>query len=158
VPGRTGVNILPQTFAEIAKLKNIVAIKEASGNMEQISETIRLSDGLADVISGDDGITVPIMSVGGSGVISVASNVAPKFMHDMTVAYLNGETTKAGKMQLQILPLVKALFSEVNPIPVKYGVSLLGFGSNILRLPLMPITDENAAILKRLMCELNLLK
>lgn len=121
VPGRTGVNILPKTFAEIAKHKNIVGIKEACGNMEQISETALLCDGLADVISGDDGITVPIMSIGGTGVISVASNIAPKYVSEMTGKFLSGDTIAAGNMQLKLLPLVKALFSEVNPIPAKYG-------------------------------------
>lgn len=157
VPGRTGVNILPRTFAEIAVHKNIVAIKEASGNMEQISETIRLSQGLADVISGDDGITVPIMSVGGTGVISVASNAAPAFMSKLTAKCLEGDFREAGKMQLKINPLVKALFSEVNPIPAKYAASVLGFGKNIVRLPLTPMTSDNAEKLEEIMRGLDIL-
>ncbi len=157
VPGRTGVNLLPATFAELAKHKNIVAIKEACGNMEQICETIRLCDGLADVISGDDAITVPIMSVGGIGVISVVSNIAPKYMRDMTHCFLQNKTQDARKMQLRINPLVKAMFCEVNPIPVKYAASLLGFGKNVLRLPLTPLSDSNQATVKSLMAELNLL-
>lgn len=157
VPGRTGVNLLPATFAELAKHKNIVAIKEACGNMEQICETIRLCEGLADVISGDDAITVPIMSVGGIGVISVVSNIAPKYMHDMTQGFLQNKTQDARKMQLRINPLVKAMFCEVNPIPVKYAASLLGFGKNVLRLPLTPLSDSNQAVVKSLMTELNLI-
>lgn len=151
VPGRTGVNILPVTFAEIARHKNIIAIKEASGNMEQISETIRLSKGLADVISGDDAIVVPVMSVGGTGVISVASNVCPKFVSDMTTAALSGDYKTAGEMQLKINPLVKALFSEVNPIPAKFAASEMGFGDNIVRMPLTPMTKANSDILATLM-------
>lgn len=151
VPGRTGVNILPATFAEIAGHKNIIAIKEASGNMEQISETIRLSKGLADVISGDDGLVVPVMSVGGTGVISVASNVCPKFVSDMTSAALSGDYKTAGEMQLKINPLVKSLFSEVNPIPAKFAASKMGFGDNIVRMPLTPITKANSDILETLM-------
>ena len=122
VPGRTGVNLLPATFAKLAELDNIVAIKEASGNMEQIEEAIRLSRGKADVYSGDDGITVPVMAMGGIGVISVVSNVAPKFTSDMTSAMLAGDIAKAADMQLKMLPFVKAMFSEVNPIPVKLSL------------------------------------
>lgn len=157
VPGRTGVNLLPATFAELAKHKNIVAIKEACGNMEQICETIRLSEGFAEVISGDDAITIPIMSVGGIGVISVVSNIAPKYMHEMTQNYLNQKQSDAAKMQLGINPLVKAMFCEVNPIPVKYAASLLGFGKNILRLPLTPLSDSNKTTVKSLMEELSIL-
>lgn len=143
VPGRTGVNLLPATFAKIAEHKNIAAIKEASGNMEQIEEAIRLSKGKADVYSGDDGITVPVMAMGGIGVISVASNVAPKFTSDMTSAMLAGDIAKAAEMQLKMLPFVKALFSEVNPIPVKKAAQLKGLCNGILRLPLTEMTEEN---------------
>ncbi len=145
VPGRTGVNMLPATFAEIAKHKNVVAIKEASGNMEQIEECIRLAGDNADVISGDDGITVPIMAMGGAGVISVASNVIPRFTSDMTRKALEGDFAAASKMQLKMLPLVKALFCEVNPIPAKKGAQLIGFGNGQLRLPLTEMTEENTA-------------
>ena len=119
--------------------------------MEQISDTIRLSKGLADVISGDDGITVPILAVGGTGVISVASNVAPEFMSEMCAAALCGDYKKAGEMQLKILPLVKSLFCETNPIPAKYAVSEMGFGANVPRLPLTPMTKINADKLHSLM-------
>lgn len=145
VPGRTGVNLLPATFAKIAEHRNISAIKEASGNMEQIEEAIRLSEGKAVVYSGDDGITVPLMAMGGMGVISVASNVAPKFTSDMTSAMLDGDLAKAAAMQLRMLPFVRALFCEVNPIPVKKAAQLKGLCNGIVRLPLTEMTEENAA-------------
>lgn len=145
VPGRTGVNLLPATFAKIAEHRNIAAIKEASGNMEQIEEAIRLSEGKAVVYSGDDGITVPLMAMGGMGVISVASNVAPKFTSDMTSAMLDGDLAKAAAMQLRMLPFVRALFCEVNPIPVKKAAQLKGLCNGIVRLPLTEMTEENAA-------------
>lgn len=153
VPGRTGVNLLPATFNEIADHKNICAIKEASGNIEQIEECIRLTAGKADVISGDDGITVPIMAMGGTGVISVASNVIPKFTSEMTSAALRGDFKTAAAMQLKMLPLVKSLFSEVNPIPVKKGMELLGLTNGILRLPLTEMTEGNAKTLATLLNE-----
>lgn len=155
VPGRTGVNLLPATFAEIAEHKNIAAIKEASGNMEQIEEAIRLSRGKADVYSGDDGITIPVMAMGGIGVISVASNVAPKFTSDMTSAMLAGDLKKAAEMQLKMLPFVKALFSEVNPIPIKKAAELKGLCNGILRLPLTEMSAENTEKLARLLPEFN---
>ena len=145
VPGRTGVNLLPATFAKIAEHRNIAAIKEASGNMEQIEDAIRLSEGKAVVYSGDDGITVPLMAMGGMGVISVASNVAPKFTSDMTSAMLDGDLAKAAAMQLRMLPFVRALFCEVNPIPVKKAAQLKGLCNGIVRLPLTEMTEENAA-------------
>lgn len=145
VPGRTGVNLLPATFAKIAEHRNIAAIKEASGNMEQIEEAIRLSEGKAVVYSGDDGITVPLMAMGGMGVISVASNVAPKFTSDMTSAMLDSDLAKAAAMQLRMLPFVRALFCEVNPIPVKKAAQLKGLCNGIVRLPLTEMTEENAA-------------
>lgn len=151
VPGRTGTNLLPATFAKLAELDNIAAIKEASGNMEQIEECLRLCRGKADVISGDDGITVPIMAMGGTGIISVASNVIPKFTSDMTRAYLNGDLEKARDMQLEMLPLVKALFCEVNPIPVKKAAQMLGLCNGILRLPLTEMTECNAVTLAELL-------
>ena len=151
VPGRTGVNMLPDTFSTLAEIDNIVAVKEASGNMEQIEEYIRLSRGKADVISGDDGLTVPIMLMGGSGVISVASNILPKYVSDMTAFALNGECQRSADMQLKLLPLVRALFSEVNPIPVKKGAELLGLCSGELRLPLTELTEKNIPILEKVL-------
>ncbi len=144
VPGRTGVNLLPQTFAKLAEIENVVAIKEASGNMEQIEECLRLCKGKADVYSGDDGITVPIMAMGGLGVISVASNVIPKYVSDMTRAFFEGDMQKARDMQLDMLPLVKLLFCEVNPIPIKKAMQLKGACNGKLRLPLTEMTAQNA--------------
>ncbi|MEG1662722.1 MAG: 4-hydroxy-tetrahydrodipicolinate synthase [Clostridia bacterium] len=151
VPGRTGVNILPATFAEIAKIENIAAIKEASGNMEQIEECLRLCRGNAVVYSGDDGLTIPILAMGGVGVISVVSNVIPKFTVDMTDEFFRGDLETARNMQLQMLPFVKAIFSEVNPIPVKYAAKLKGFCNGLLRLPLTELTEPNAKVLTDLL-------
>ena len=151
VPGRTGVNMLPATFAELAEHPNIAAIKEASGNMEQIEEAIRLAGDKAVVYSGDDGITIPVMAMGGMGVISVVSNAAPRFTSEMTSAFLSGDLKKAAKMQLEMLPFVRAMFSEVNPIPVKKAMQLRGLCNGILRLPLTEMTAENAAKLEKLM-------
>lgn len=151
VPGRTGVNMLPATFAELAEHENIAAIKEASGNMEQIEEAIRLSEGKAVVYSGDDGITVPVMAMGGMGVISVVSNAAPRFTSEMTSSFLAGDLKTAADMQLEMLPLVRALFCEVNPIPVKKAMQLRGLCNGLLRLPLTEMTAENAAKLEKLL-------
>lgn len=151
VPGRTGVNMLPATFAELAEHPNIAAVKEASGNMEQIEEAIRLTEGKAVVYSGDDGITVPVMAMGGIGVISVVSNAAPRFTAEMTSAFLSGDLKKAAKMQLDMLPLVRALFSEVNPIPVKKAMQLRGLCNGSLRLPLTEMTAANAAKLAEIL-------
>ena len=141
VPSRTGVNILPETAKELAKIDNIVAIKEASGNMAQITKLAHIANDSLTIYSGDDGLTIPIMSVGGKGVISVASNVVPKFVASMTKAYLDGNVTLAKDMQLKLLPLVDALFSEVNPIPVKKACELVGIGKNTVRLPLTKATQ-----------------
>ena len=151
VPGRTGVNMLPATFAELAEHPNIAAVKEASGNMEQIEEAIRLTEGKAVVYSGDDGITVPVMAMGGMGVISVVSNAAPRFTAEMTSAFLSGDLKKAAKMQLDMLPLVRALFSEVNPIPIKKAMQLRGLCNGTLRLPLTEMTAANAAKLAEIL-------
>ena len=151
VPGRTGVNMLPETFATLAELDNIVAIKEASGNMEQIEECIRLTRGKADVISGDDGLTVPIMLMGGCGVISVASNLLPRYVSTMTDCALNGDIKTAVDMQLKLLPVIRGLFSEVNPIPVKAGAEILGLCSGDLRLPLTRLTEKNRIMLEGLL-------
>ena len=153
VPSRTGVNMLPETFSILADIDNIVGVKEASGNMEQIEECLRLARGKADVISGDDGLTVPIMLMGGSGVISVASNVVPSFVADMTSYIHSGNIEKAVDMQLKLLPLVKALFSEVNPIPVKKACQLLGLSRGEIRLPLTEMTAKNALVLEGILKE-----
>ena len=142
VSSRTGVNMLPETFARIATRKNVVGIKEASGNMEQIEKCIALCP--EKVISGDDALTLPTMAMGGLGVISVASNVCPKFVSDMTRLALEGDFEKARKMQLALLPLISSLFCEVNPIPVKKAMALKGYCTSKLRLPLTEMTEKNA--------------
>lgn len=153
VPSRTGVNMLPQTFATLAKHKNIVGIKESCGNLEQIEEVIRLAGKDADVISGDDSLTVPIISMGGTDVISVVSNVFPAYISKMTNIALDGDFKTASKMQLDILPLVKMMFSEVNPIPVKKASEIMGLTNGLLRLPLTEMSEENALKLQTLMSQ-----
>ncbi|MBO4693542.1 MAG: 4-hydroxy-tetrahydrodipicolinate synthase [Clostridia bacterium] len=139
VPSRTGCNILPKTVAELAEHPNIVGIKEASGNISQIAETASLTDDDFSIYSGNDDQIVPVMSLGGSGVISVLSNLLPKETSRMCKLCLKGDYKTAAKMQLEYLPLISALFSEVNPIPVKAAVAAMGYGSNTLRLPLTQI-------------------
>lgn len=154
VPSRTGCNILPETAVKLARdVKNIVAIKEATGNISQIAKLIQLADGCIDVYSGNDDQIVPIMSLGGLGVISVLSNVAPKQTHDMCQACLDGDFKKAAKMQLEALPLINSLFSEVNPIPVKKALNLMGFEAGSLRKPLTEMEEAHAIILEENMKE-----
>lgn len=143
VPSRTGCNILPETACELAKHPNIVGIKEASGNISQIAETARLCGEDFSVYSGNDDQIVPVMSLGGKGVISVLSNLLPGETSKLCRLCLDGDYAGAAKMQLGFLPLINALFSEVNPIPVKAAMAAMGFGENALRLPLTPITEAN---------------
>ena len=145
VPGRTGCNLLPKTVARLAEHPNIVGIKEATGNMAQMVEIMHLCGDKIDVYSGEDALTVSMMAMGGAGTISVLSNVAPKEAVAMTDACLAGDYAAAAKMQCDLLPLINALFSEVNPIPAKAGVSALGFGEENLRLPLTPMEDGTRA-------------
>lgn len=147
VPGRTGVNILPAAAAKLAEVDSIIGIKEACGNIEQISETARLTAGGLDIISGDDGITVPILALGGIGVISVASNVCPTFMHDLVIEFMLGNVKKAAQMQLKVNPLIKHLFSEVNPIPVKMAAHAMGLCTADMRLPLTTMEPEHTKAL-----------
>ncbi len=152
VSSRTGVNMLPSTFARIAEAhENVVAIKEASGNMEQIEQYLRLCPDM--VISGDDALTIPTMAMGGLGVISVASNVCPKYVSDMTHFALEGNFEKARKMQLALLPLISALFCEVNPIPVKKAMQLKGYCGGSLRLPLTDLTPKNVERLAEVLAD-----
>lgn len=136
VPSRTGVNLTPDVFESLAEHTNIEAIKEASANISQIGEYARISEGKAGIYSGNDDQVIPVLSLGGIGVISVAANIIPRYMHDMVESYLNGENDKARKMQLNALPLINTLFSEVNPIPVKTALRLLGYDMGELRSPL----------------------
>ena len=147
VPGRTGCNLLPKTVARLAEHENIVAIKEATGNMAQMVEIMHLCGDKIDVYSGEDALTVSMMAMGGKGTISVLSNVAPAQAVAMTDACKAGDFKTAARMQCDLLPLINALFSEVNPIPAKAGVSAMGFGEENLRLPLTPMEDATRAVL-----------
>ena len=142
VPSRTGVNIEPETAVYLAKnVENIVGIKEACGNISQVAKLAALADGCLDIYSGNDDQIVPILSLGGIGVISVLSNVAPRMTHDLVMAYLEGDVEKSRKMQLDAMPLCGALFCEVNPIPVKAAMKMQGWKVGGLRSPLSEITD-----------------
>lgn len=157
VPGRTGVNILPETVKELSGVKNIVAIKEASGNMAQLMEVARLIEGTGmSLYSGDDALTLPMLALGAKGVISVASNVIPSVMSDIVSLYFSGDVERSRALHFKYLPLMTALFVETNPIPVKYAASKLGLCKNILRMPLTPIEKEHAAKLDAVMKELGL--
>ncbi len=147
VPGRTGCNLLPKSVAVLAEHPNIVAIKEATGNMAQMVEIMHLCGDKIDVYSGEDALTVPMMAMGGAGTISVLSNVVPAKAVAMTDACKAGDYKTAAKMQADLLPLINACFSEVNPIPAKAAVSAMGFGEENLRLPLTPMEDATRAVL-----------
>ena len=149
VPSRTGVNILPQTCLELSKIENIVAIKEASGNISQIAEIANLCRDNLNIYSGNDDQIIPILSLGGKGVISVLSNIKPKYTHDMCEKFFKGCIEEACKMQIDAIPLIKALFSEVNPIPVKAGLNMIGYDYGIPRLPLIEMSDEGKEILRK---------
>ncbi len=143
VPARTGVNILPQTMAEIAEHKNIGGIKEACGNMEQICETARLIRGKTALYSGDDNLNLAMMSIGSMGLISVASNIAPREIGDVARFYFTGRNKEAYELQEKLLPLIDACFTEVNPIPVKKAMQLIGLDSGIVRAPLTELEEEH---------------
>ena len=157
VPSRTGIGIEPETYVKIAEIENVVAIKEANGDISKIVKTLALLDGKIDMLSGNDDQIVPIMSLGGTGVISVLSNVLPKKTVQMAKLCLDGNFKDAAKIQLELTPLVNALFMEVNPIPVKYAMSLLGFCENRLRLPLTPMEEKNCQVIKELLKKQNLI-
>ena len=152
VPSRTGFNLQPETIAALVKnVKNIVGVKEASGNISQIAKVKLLCGDDIDLYSGNDDQVVPILSLGGIGVISVLSNVAPKETHNMVMDYLNGDVDKARQMQLKAIPLIDALFSEVNPIPVKKALNLMGWEAGPLRAPLTEMEASHAEVLKKTM-------
>lgn len=142
VPGRTGVNILPKTCLELSKIENIVAIKEASGNLSQVAEIASLCGEELNIYSGNDDQVLPVLSLGGKGVISVLSNVAPKYTHDMVQNYFDGKTKEATMMQLKAIELINALFCEVNPIPVKEALNILGWNMGNPRLPLTVLSEK----------------
>ena len=152
VPGRTGCNLLPETVAELFKTQeNIVGLKEATGHLAQASQPMYLTDGKIDMYSGEDGLVVPLMSIGAIGVISVWSNVAPAKVHQMCDSFFKGDIETARQIQREGLPLVDALFSEVNPIPVKKALNLMGKEVGPLRSPLCEMSEANAAKLAKVM-------
>lgn len=154
VPGRTGCNLLPETVAELFKTKdNIVGLKEATGNMAQASKTMYLTDGKLDMYSGEDGLVLPLLSIGALGVISVWSNVAPAKVHQLCQSYFDGDLKTAQKLQREAIPLVDALFSEVNPIPVKTAMNLMGLQVGPLRSPMCEMGADNAKKLAQVMKE-----
>jgi 4-hydroxy-tetrahydrodipicolinate synthase len=143
IPGRTGVNMLPETVAKLAQVPNIVGIKEASGSLEQMTEVISLCGDRITVLSGDDTLTLPLMAVGGRGVISVIANICPKEVAEITRASLNGDWKRAKEIHLRLFPLCKAMFYETNPIPVKTAMQILGRLNGELRLPLCTMSPSN---------------
>ncbi|MBO5294408.1 MAG: 4-hydroxy-tetrahydrodipicolinate synthase [Clostridia bacterium] len=157
VPSRTGCNILPATAAILAEHPNIVAIKEASGNISQIAEVAALTRGMLDIYSGNDDQIVPIMALGGIGVISVLSNPMPRATAELCRKFLDGDLAGATKMQLDLLPYINALFCEVNPIPVKAAMAAMGFCENSLRLPLTVMEAEHEEKMLAMMRELKLI-
>jgi len=158
VASRTGVNIAPETAATLVKnVDNIVGIKEASGNISQVAKIMNLTDGKIDLYSGNDDQIVPIMSLGGLGVISVLSNVAPQYTHDICAKYLAGDVKGSMEMQLKAVPLIEKLFCEVNPIPVKKALNLMGFEVGGLRMPLTELTKANEEKLAEAMREFGIL-
>jgi len=151
VPSRTGVNIEPSTYVELAKHENIQAIKEANSNISKIVEAFALLDGALDIYSGNDDQIVPILSMGGKGVISVLSNCCPKATSRLCHAWFEGNTAEAVALQCEYLPLINALFSEVNPIPVKAAMAAMGFAEEYIRLPLTPMDEGKKAALLEIM-------
>ena len=158
VPSRTGCNILPETVVKLCKdVENIVGVKEASGNISQIAHLAAIGQGVVDIYSGNDDQIVPILALGGVGVISVLSNVAPTYVHDMVTKYLSGDTAGSCKMQLDALPICDALFCEVNPIPVKAAMNMMGKEVGSLRAPLTELEEPHKELLKKAMTEFGLL-
>ncbi len=154
VPGRTGCNIQPETAVYLAKnVENIVGIKEASGNISQVAKLMQLAEGCIDLYSGNDDQIVPLMSLGGLGVISVLSNVAPKETHDIVAKYLDGDVQGSCELQLKAIPLVDQLFCEVNPIPVKAAMNLMGKEVGPLRMPLTEMEEAHKENLKKAMID-----
>ncbi len=157
IPGRTGVNMLPATVARLTALPSIVAIKESSGSLQQISEVIAACGDRIAVLSGDDALTLPILAVGGKGVISVAANIVPRQVADLVAAARGGDFAKARAIHYRLMPLCDALFIETNPIPVKTALAMLGRCSDELRLPLCPMSPPNAERLRQALKDLSLL-
>ena len=158
IPGRTGCNILPETIVKLCKeVENIVGVKEATGDISQVTRLAALADGAVDIYSGEDGLIVPIMALGGLGVISVLSNIAPAQTHEICQKYLDGDVKGSCKMQLEALNLIQALFCEVNPIPVKKALNLMGMNAGSLRMPLSEMEPSNVEKLEKAMKDYGLL-
>ena len=157
VPGRTGVNILPETCKKLAEIENVVAIKEASGNLSQVAEIASLCRENLWIYSGNDDQILPVLSLGGLGVISVLSNVAPKYTHDMVQKFFDGKVEESKNMQLDAIGLINSLFSEVNPIPVKAALNLMGYNFGEPRLPLIPMSENKKVVLKTEMEKMNII-
>ena len=157
IPGRTGSNVAPETLAQLADVPNIVAVKEASGSMEQASDIRRLCGERLTILSGDDSLTLPLIALGAKGAVSVISNVMPRETHQLVEAALAGDFTRARELHYKMLPLMRALFLETNPIPVKYAASLMGRCSAELRMPLTTMSPGPAEKLRGVMKELRLI-
>ena len=149
IASRTGVNIEPETMARISKVKNIVGVKESSGNLEHMSKICYLCGDKFDLISGDDALTLPLLAIGGTGVISVVNNIVPADVADMVAKFQSGDLEGAKKLHYKLLPLIKAVFLETNPIPVKTAMSLMGMIEPDLRLPLCSMSEGNLEKLKK---------
>ncbi len=158
IPSRTGVNLLPETVARLAEFKEIVAIKEASGDLVQMAKIMNLVGDKITLLSGDDNLTLPVLSIGGKGVISVIANIVPKETAQMISLWEKGEVEKARELYLKLLPLCQAMFYETNPIPVKTALSLMGKIKGELRLPLCPMSKENLERLKKVLRQYDLIK
>jgi 4-hydroxy-tetrahydrodipicolinate synthase len=157
IPGRTGSNILPETFARLCDIRQVVGIKEASGSMDQCSDILKLCGGRLTMLSGDDSLTLPLIAMGAGGVIATISNVMPAQMHDLAKCALAGDFARAREIHYQMLPLMRALFTETNPIPVKQACAFMGKCVNELRMPLVPMTSGPADRLHSVMKELRLI-
>ena len=156
IPGRTASNIAPETFARLSEIKNIVGVKEASASMDQSSDILKLCGDRLAIFSGDDALTIPLIALGAKGVMSTCSNVAPREMHDLASAALAGDFAKAREIHYRLLPLMRALFVETNPIPIKQALAFMGKCANELRMPLLPMTAGPAERLRVAMKELRL--
>ncbi len=157
VPGRTSVNMLPETVARLAELTEVVAIKEASGNLGQMAEIVRLAGDKITLLSGDDNVTLPVLSLGGKGVVSVVANIVPKDTADMVSAWEEGDIEKARALFYKLFPLCQAMFYETNPIPVKTSLALMGKIQEELRLPLVPMASANLEKLRKALQDYRLL-
>ena len=158
VPGRTGINMLPATVARLAKIDNIVAIKEASGSLTQMTEILSLCEDNITLLSGDDFVILPVLAIGGKGIISVVANIVPDQVAKLIAAFEAGDLPEAARLQLKLFPLCQAMFYETNPIPVKTSLSLMGKIQGTLRPPLCPLSPENLAKLKNTLRQYGLIQ